>query len=276
MQNSSTCCNLSVARCFCGVPRDYESNPGRFSRIHAENSWNNRQPVEDVMLGKRRLIVSTLGILLLLSLPLSGQQSYVTKYDLYAGYAFLNSPKIGLFENGFHTQLGYRVRTWVSHGFDYSITAVDLTITPSLLPDALQATLGAELGQLIRAGQIPATYVLTVPAHSVTNSFAIGPQFAYRHFSKVTLFIRPSIGAIREAATPQPKDPIATLVVAQLAPTGHKVDWQGFYGVGGGADHNEVEVQRYLPWCSRASGPRGRRPAGGQSSRQFGDFQPRL
>src|ERR1039458_9727879 len=30
------------------------------------------------------------------------------------GYAFLNSPKIGLFENGFHTQFGYRVRTWVS------------------------------------------------------------------------------------------------------------------------------------------------------------------
>src|ERR1035437_2810531 len=155
MQNSSTCCNLSVARCLCGVRRDHESNPGRFSRIHAENSWNNRQPVEDVMFGKRRLVVSTLGILLLLSLPLSGQQSYVTRYDLYAGYAFLNSPKIGLFENGFQTQFGYRAKPWVSLGFDYSRTAGNLTITPDLLPDALQQQLGAELGQMMKAGLVP-------------------------------------------------------------------------------------------------------------------------
>src|ERR1035441_7803811 len=203
MQNSSTCCSLSVVRQLRGIRREHESNPGLLPRIRTEDSWNNRQPMEDVMFDRYRVTGLTLSVLLLLSLPLWGQQSYVAKYDLYTGYAFLNSPKIGLFENGFHTQFGYRARTWVSLGFDYSITAGDLTITPSLLPDALQATLGAELGQLIRAGQIPATYVLTVPAHSVTNSFAIGPQFAYRHFSKVTLFIRPSIGAIREAATPQ-------------------------------------------------------------------------
>src|SRR5664280_3156916 len=169
MQISSTCCNLSVVRRLRGVRRDHESNPGLLPWIRVENSWNCRQPVEDVMFDKHRVIVITLSILFLLSLPLSGQQSYVTKYDLYTGYAFLNSPKIGLFENGFHTQFGYRVRTWVSLGFDYSITAGDLTITPSLLPDALQATLGAELGQLIRAGQIPATYVLTVPALSLIH-----------------------------------------------------------------------------------------------------------
>lgn len=178
----------------------------------------------------------TVGIFFLGSLPLSGQQSYVTRYDLYTGYAFLDSPKIGLFENGFHTQFGFRPRTWVSLGIDYSITAGDLTITPDLLPVALQQALGAQLGQLVRAGVIPSTYSLTVPAHSVTHSFAMGPQFAYRHFSKVTLFIRPSVGAIREGATPKPKDAIATAIVAQLAPTGKKKDWQGFYGVGGGFD----------------------------------------
>src|ERR1035441_1766626 len=93
MQNSSTCCNLSVARCLCGVRRDHESNPGRFSRIHAENSWNNRQPVEDVMFGKRRLVVSTLGILLLLSLPLSGQQSYVTNTICMPGMHSSTAPR---------------------------------------------------------------------------------------------------------------------------------------------------------------------------------------
>ena len=184
----------------------------------------------------RGTMILTLGILLFLSFPLSGQQSYVTRYDFYAGYAFLNSPKIGLFENGFQTQFGYRPKTWLSLGFDYSHTAGDLTITPSLLPTALQQQLGAQLAGLVAAGVIPPTYALTVPAHSVTNSLAIGPQFSYRHFSKVTLFIRPSIGAIREAATPTPTDPIAAGVVAQLAPTGHKTDWQGFYGIGGGID----------------------------------------
>jgi hypothetical protein len=190
------------------------------------------------MFDKHRVVLVALGLFLVLSLPLAGQQSYVSRYDLYTGYAFLNSPKIGLFENGFHTQFGVRPRTWVSLGFDYSITAGDLTITPSLLPDALQASLAAQLGQLVKAGVIPASYALSVGSHSVTHSFAMGPQLAYRHFSKLTLFIRPSIGAIREGATPTvpTNDPVAAGIIKGLAPTGYKRDWQGFYGVGGGFD----------------------------------------
>lgn len=188
------------------------------------------------MFGKHWPIIVTLACALLLSLPLSGQQSYISRYDLYAGYAFLDSPKVGLFENGFHTQFGYRAKTWLSLGFDYSITAGNLTFTPNLLPVALQQQLAAQLEQLAAAGLLPPGYSLSVPAHSVTNSFAIGPQYSYRHFSRVTLFIRPSIGAIREGATPQPRDPIASAIVAELVPSGHKTDWQGFYGVGGGFD----------------------------------------
>ncbi len=37
-------------------------------------------------------------------------------------------------------------------------------------------------------------------------------------------------------ATPKPTDPIATAVVQQLVPSGSKLDWTGFYGVGGGFD----------------------------------------
>jgi len=189
----------------------------------------------------------------LFSFPLPGQQSYVSRYDLYTGYAFLNSPKIGLFENGFHTQIGIRPRTWYSMGFDYSVTAGDLAITPDLLPTDLQHKLAGQLGQLGAAGLIPPGYSLVVPAHSVTHSFALGPQLAYRHFSKVTLFLRPSLGAIREGATPQPKDKIAAGVVAQLAPSGHKTDWQGFYGVGGGFDillskHFAIRTQADYVW----------------------------
>ena len=172
------------------------------------------------------------------SLPAFGQQAYVSRFDSFTGYTYLDSPAVGLGENGFHFQTGVRANTWLSLGFDYSISAGTLTLTPNLLLPSLQQQLGAELGQLAAAGKIPAGYTLKVPAHSRTQTFAAGPQFNYRHFSKVTLFIRPSAGAIHEYATPQPVDPIAAGVAAQLAPSGHKVDTVVFYGVGGGVDLN--------------------------------------
>jgi hypothetical protein len=180
-----------------------------------------------------------LPIALLLVAPSAfSQQSYVTRYDLYAGYAYLNSPHISLSENGFQLQAGFRPRTWVSLGFDYSYSRGNLTVTPDLLPAALQQTLAQQLAFLASIGRLPAGYTLAVPASSTTQSFAAGPQFAYRHFKKVTLFVRPSFGAIREVATPNPNpaDPIAVAVVSQLSPTGRKTDWQGFYGVGYGFD----------------------------------------
>jgi hypothetical protein len=197
----------------------------------------------------------TLGaILVALLAPLTfAQQSYVTRYDFYAGYAFLNSPAVGLFENGVQMQIGLRPKTWYSVGFDYSYTRGDLTVTPDLLPDALRQGLQAQLGQLAAAGRLPAGYALVVPASSATHSFAMGPQLAYRHFRKVTLFLRPSLGAIKETATPKPTDPIAAAVVAQLAPSGKKVDWQGFYGFGYGFDlilsrHFAIRTQGDLVW----------------------------
>ncbi len=181
------------------------------------------------------------------------QQTYVTRYDLFTGYTFLDSPSIGLFENGFHTQIGYRPKTWYSIGFDYSISAGDLNITPALLPSPLQQQLGAQLAALAAAGKLPPGYQLVVPARSHTQTFALGPQLAYRHFSRVTLFVRPSLGAIREVATPHPADPIASAIVAQLTPSGRKTDWTGFYGFGYGFDlllgkHFGIRTQGDLVW----------------------------
>jgi len=202
-----------------------------------------------------RMSHSLLVFLLVLLLAPAGfsQQTYVTRFDLYTGYAFLDSPKVGLFENGFQTQFGFRPRTWVSLGFDYSITRGNLTVTPDLLPTALQQQLGAQLGLLAAAGQLPSGYTLVVPASSTTQSFAAGPQFAYRHFSKLTFFLRPSLGAIREVATPKPKDPIAAAIAAELAPAGKKTDVTGFYGFGYGVDillsrHFGIRAQGDLVW----------------------------
>ncbi len=75
-----------------------------------------------------------------------------------------------------------------------------------------------------------------MPFDSTTQTFAAGPQLNYRHISHVTLFIRPSIGAIHENVTVRNLDPITAQIVAQLAPSGKKSDWTGFYGFGGGVD----------------------------------------
>jgi hypothetical protein len=191
--------------------------------------------------------------LLLLAPAAFGQQTYVTRYDLYAGYAFLDSPHVNLFEHGFQTQIGIRPRTWYSLGFDYSLTQGDLKVTPDLLPTALQQSLGQQLAALAAAGRLPPGYHLVVPATSTTHSFAMGPQLAYRHFKKVTLFVRPSFGAVRESAVPKPGDPIAAAIVAQLAPAGRKRDWRGFYGFGYGFDllltkHFAIRTQSDLVW----------------------------
>jgi hypothetical protein len=192
-------------------------------------------------------------VYLLLPAGSFAQQTNVTQFDFFGGYAFLDSWHVGLFENGGQLQFGYRPRTWLSLGMDYSISKGTLTLTPNLLTTALQQELGAQLAALAAAGKIPPGYNLVVPASSLTQTFAAGPQLSYRHFTKVTLFARPSIGYIREAASPHPLDPIAQAVAMQLAPTGKKVDWTPFYGFGYGIDilftpHFAWRVQGDLVW----------------------------
>ncbi len=182
-----------------------------------------------------RLLALLLGVLVLAS-PVFCQQDVVNRYNVFAGYTYLNSPHVGLAENGFHVQAGFNPWYWLAVGVDYSRATGDLTITPDMLLTSLQQQLGGTIAALIRAGQIPPNYVLAVPAHSVTQTFAAGPQLEYRHFKQFTLFVRPSVGAMRERATPHPGDPIATMIVNQLAPQGSKLDWVKFAGFGGGVD----------------------------------------
>lgn len=188
--------------------------------------------------------------LLLLAAPAFGQQDYVARFDAYGGYAFLDSPHVSLFENGFAAQVGARPRRWLSLGFDYSRTSGDLTLTPNLLLDSLQQSLGAQLTQMVAAHMIPANYALVVPTHSVTQTFAAGPQLAYRGMKHATLFWRPVFaGIIHEVATPMPADAIATAVVKQLAPEGKKTDNVMFIGFGGGFD---ILLSKHIGWRTQA------------------------
>ena len=163
-----------------------------------------------------------------------GQQDYIGRYDVYSGYMYLSSPLIGLGESGFHTQIGTNPAKWYSLGFDFSAGVGDTALTPNMLKSSLQQEIGSEL---LAAG-IPSSYKLILPMHSQSQTYATGPQINYRHFRAVTLFIHPDLGAIHENAIPHPTDPLTTMLVSQLAPSGTKTDWTYFYGVGGGVDFN--------------------------------------
>lgn len=164
------------------------------------------------------------------------QQSYVSRYDVYAGFVDIDSPDLGLNEKGFHAQAGVNPKRWLSIGGDYSVATGSEMLTTNLLPAALQAQINGAQGQYIALGLLPANYHLAVPTDAATQTFAFGPQLAYRNFSKLTLFLRPSLGGLRERAVPHAADAFQKVIVAGLAPAGFKLDWTGFYGVGGGGD----------------------------------------
>jgi hypothetical protein len=177
-----------------------------------------------------RITLFLLSILALFPALSSAQQTYVGRYDLYAGFSDLNTPGLNsLNQVGFHFQAGVNMNRWLAGGFDYSVQTGNTSLTANLATPELQEELAAEL---------PPGYVLDIPLHAVTQTFTAGTQLVYRRFSRTTLFIRPSLSAFRITATPHPTDPIGQLVAEQLAPQGHLTDWTGAYGAGGGMEYN--------------------------------------
>lgn len=170
------------------------------------------------------------------------QQAYISRYDVYVGFADIDSPALGLDEKGFHAQAGLNARRWLSIGGDYSVAAGSEILTVNLLPAALQTQINAAQAQFIRLGLLPSGYQLRVPTDASTHTLAFGPQLAYR-LSRGTFFLRPSVGALRERAVPHAADAFQRVIVAELAPAGYKLDWTGFYGFGGGG---EVTLTRRL------------------------------
>ena len=193
------------------------------------------------------LVMSSLALLLPPSTAFS-QQSYISRFDTFIGYTFLDSPHVSLFENGLQYQFGVRPKTWYSLGFDYSFSSGNLTLTPNLLTTTLQQDLAFVVTHDFPGYSLSS---LSVVSHSATQTLAAGPQFAYRHYSKITLFLRPDFGAIYEHATPHPSGDIPVLLTALLLPKGYATDWTPFYGFGGGVDflfsqHVALRVQADL------------------------------
>jgi hypothetical protein len=164
------------------------------------------------------------------------QQKDVPQYDIYNGFTYFETPSLNLAERGYNLQVGRNMKSWMAIGFDYSVVTGNNSLTPAVLKTSLRQEIEQEIEFLISIGELPPGYQLVVPTHAFSQTFAFGPQFEYRRLQKVTLFIRPSLGAIRQRVTPHPTDPFSTAVVETLVPSGTKLDWQGFYGFGGGFD----------------------------------------
>ena len=166
------------------------------------------------------------------------EQPYVGRFLVYAGYMYLDSPKISLVEPGVHIQAGMRWSRHISLGFDYSRGTGPTTIGLSQATTALQKEFDPLLAAAIALGAVPANYVAALPFSSVTRTFTMGPEFPYRRFKRITLYIRPSIGIINEVATARPTDHLTTIVVNAVAPSGKEEEWTAFYGFGGGIGFN--------------------------------------
>ena len=184
------------------------------------------------------------------------QQQYVGRYGLYTGFTDLYTPGLNNIQQlGFHLQAGVDNRSWLTTGFDYSVEHGNTNLIPSMASPAVLA--GIEY--LYGVGALPPTYAVNIPLSATTQTFTAGPTLDYRHFSKVTLFIRPSLAAFRISATPHPRNAGDATVVAALeqgnylTPQGTITNWTGAYGVGGGAElrltnHFGVRAQLDAIW----------------------------
>ena len=184
-------------------------------------------------------IIAALAVIALAT-PTFGQQTQVERYDLYSGFTAFSTPHLNLTERGYNFQAGINWRSWLATGFDFAYVSGHSSLIPSMLKPSLAAQINGEIAALEAAQQLPPGYMLSVPTDSTTQTFAAGPQFSYRRWNAVTLFARPSLGAVHQTATPHPNpaDPFAVAISHELAPSGKKTDWQGFYGFGGGIDWN--------------------------------------
>jgi hypothetical protein len=194
---------------------------------------------------------SAASLVALLSLPvlsrnLLAQQTDVRQYSIYNGFTYFETPALNLAEHGYHLQVGRNMKTWVAIGFDYSIVSGHNSLTPDVLKPALRTQLEQEIEFLISVGLLPPGYQLVVPTDAFSQTFALGPQFEFRHYKPVTLFVRPSLGAIRQKVTPHPTDPFATQVVETLVPSGKKPTGRRFTALAEGSTGMQHATLRFV------------------------------
>ena len=172
-------------------------------------------------------------LVLFLSLSVAtclAQQEYVSRYSAYGAFSYLSTPSLNLAQRGFDGDFGVNVRSWLTFGGDFSYAGGHSTLLPNSLNAATQAKLAPYLPLFHQLG-IP----IAVPYNSATYTYEVGPQFNYRKMKKVTLFVRPALGALHANFVAKPNNPyIGQIVSGLLNGSTSQSDTVVFYGFGGG------------------------------------------
>jgi len=125
------------------------------------------------------------------ALPSFSQQTDVRQFVVFGADTYLNTRSLNLIQRGFDGDLGYNYRSWLSFGFDFGY----YTGHNAIFPNELSVAGLTLLGQL---GKTPPGF--GVPFNINTQTYEAGPQLNYRHFKKVTFFVRPALGALHANA----------------------------------------------------------------------------
>jgi len=135
-----------------------------------------------------RILFVVFLLVLLTSLTCFSQQTDIPQFSAFGAFSYLATPSLNLTQRGFDGDFGVNLRSWLTLGGDFSYNSGHSSIVPNDLNAATQAKLAPFLPFL------PPGYVISIPYNSATYTYEAGPQFNYRGFKKVTLFVRPALG----------------------------------------------------------------------------------
>lgn len=165
-------------------------------------------------MNKVLVLLAVIVLVVAAALPASAQVSF-QKWDMYAGYSYLNTPTNDLSQHGFNTSFGRNINKWVALGLDFShfngsgpqiATGTDLA---ARLPASLLAGVPPSIISGVR---------LSVPVNASTTTFAAGTQFQVRKNKWVTPFFRPFLGAFHGRAEGKPSQITAVTLPAGVPP----------------------------------------------------------
>lgn len=178
------------------------------------------------------------GFVLFLSLPAFAQQDVINRYTIYTGFDYFNNPGLSLSQRGFDVDYGVTIKPWVALGADFSASGNSIIGGNGTINGA--STVYAPILIAAAPKGAPPPSSVNVPFKSTSYTFALGPQFYWRKWRKITFLGRPGLGGIRAAADVGFPPQLAGLFqqLGVPAPRAHQTDTRVFFGLGGGVDFN--------------------------------------
>lgn len=172
----------------------------------------------------QKVLIALAILMLVVSAATAQQAPSFQKWDMYAGYSYLNTPTNSLSQHGFNLSFGRNINRWVALGMDFSkhngsgpqfATGSELA---TRLPASVLAGLPAGAAQLLPGVRVK------IPVDASSATFAAGTQFQVRYNKWFTPFFRPFLGAFHGTANGDAKQ-----IVPVKLPTG--VTPQQFAGI---------------------------------------------